>query len=188
MSKIDLFLDFDNTICNSSKAFVDLYNLLPKYNQHPDFKLADWTKSNDWNFKDVAPLSVHETETLFGNPIFFDLLEFYPNALEVLDKLKEQYNIIIVSIGTYENLQYKSKFINDYLSFCDAILIRNKGLKMDKSKVNMKNGIFIDDNQDNLFSSNASKMFCYSDKIYRWNESWHGDRLLNWLEVEKALL
>ena len=48
MKKI-LYLDVDNTICNSTKRFVEIYN--QEYNQQ-----ADWTKCYKWDLSDICPL------------------------------------------------------------------------------------------------------------------------------------
>ena len=47
-NKIDLFLDFDDTICLTSKQFVKLAN--KKYK-----KEEDWNNINRWDFKDLYP-------------------------------------------------------------------------------------------------------------------------------------
>lgn len=62
-----IFLDFDNTICNSSQAFCRSYNYL--YKDKPNFKLADWTKVEVYNFKDQCPL-VENVNIIFESDEF----------------------------------------------------------------------------------------------------------------------
>ena len=94
-----LYLDVDDTLTMSSKCYCDTYNFLYKHN--PLFKPADYTKNNDWNFAIECPLAKDKTEMIFGSTYFFDLLEPFPNAKEVLLQLKEKYQIIFVSVGTH---------------------------------------------------------------------------------------
>lgn len=184
MARQKLFIDFDSTIANSVKAFCDTYNEI--YGQAKGFKTADPEKVNQWSFADQCPLEKNP-ERIFGMGYFFTKLEFMPDALEVIIKLSEKYNIIVCSIGTYDNLYFKSEWLDMYLPFVDAILIKNKGVKMDKSCVDMSGAIFIDDHIDNLNSSNAETKICFGKK-YPWNEKWTSNWAVSWKEVEKMLL
>ena len=115
MTKPKLFLDVDDTLTMSTKAYCDTYNFLYKHN--PLFKPADYTKNNDWNFAIECPLAKDKTEMIFGSTYFFDLLEPFPNAKEVLLQLKEKYQIIFLSIGTYDNIALKTNYLADNFGF-----------------------------------------------------------------------
>jgi 5'(3')-deoxyribonucleotidase len=113
-----------------------------------------------------------------------------PNAKEVLKELNNKYNIIICSIGTNMNLSRKAKWINQYLPFIkNCILINNGNSLMDKSIVNMKDGILIDDVGSNLISSNAKYKICFG-KIFPWNAELPQDyiRIADWKDIENYLL
>ena len=179
-----LFLDFDGVIANSTKAYCYTYNGL--YGGKSGFTVADPDKVNQWDLKDQCTL-VDNPLNIFGMKSFFLTLDFMPGAQDVIGKLSEKYDIVICSIGTYDNLQYKAKWINDRLPFVDAILIKNQGVKMDKSIVDMNGALFIDDHRDNLVSSNADTKVCFGNK-YQWNEKWKGLWLNNWQLVEQCLL
>jgi len=57
---------------------------------------------------------------------------------------------------------------------------------MDKSSVDMSNGIFIDDVEDNLFSSNAKLKVLYENiPNADWNSKWRGERIKSWYDVYK---
>jgi 5'(3')-deoxyribonucleotidase len=176
----------DNTIVNSTKAFCSVYNEL--YKLHPQFELAKWELVNTYSFKDQCPL-IDEVEEIFKEDNFFNHLEFIDdNAYEVIQELTGTYQVIIVSIGTYENISLKSLWVQENLPFIkDSIFIINDGVKMDKSLINMQNGIFIDDLSCNLFSSNATYKICFG-KLKEWNENWKFDRCFNWLDVREKLL
>jgi len=58
---------------------------------------------------------------------------------------------------------------------------------MDKSIVDMKNAIFIDDVLSNLESSNAKYKIVFGDE-YEWNITNKHGRCFNWTDVETLLL
>lgn len=91
-----------------------------------------------------------------------------------------------------DNISYKSQWIKNNLSFINNVILISSavgvnGIKMDKSIVNMKNSIFIDDHIENLLRSNAELKICFG-KEYKWNDNWMGQRCFNWKEIEKILL
>lgn len=186
--KPKLFVDFDNTLVASIKAFCQTYNYFYQY--HKGFQPADWTKVNKWSFSDQCPL-LEDSEaisSIFSSKHFFRKLEFMPNAKEVLYALHKDYDIIIATLGSHLNLARKSMWIYQNLGFVkDVILLYNKKNKMDKSIVNMgKSSIFIDDVASNLESSNAELKICYG-KRYPWNVKWEGLRVYDW-ELAYGLL
>lgn len=185
--KPKLFVDFDSTICQSIKAFCRTYNYTYQFKK--GFKPADWTKVDQWDFKNQCTLlEGHEAiGDIFSSKHFFRTLEFMPNAKEILYELHKNYQIIIVSIGDNLNLARKSMWIYQNLGFVkDVVLLSNSNNKMCKSIVNMKDGILIDDVASNLESSNADVKICYG-KRYPWNDSWGGLRAYDWELVESLL-
>ena len=186
MSIQKLFIDFDNTIINTNKAFCEVYNLL--YHFHPEFKKADYTKIINYNFSCQCPL-VNNPLELFEEELFFDVCEFInDNTYEVLKELNQKYKIIIVSIGTPENISHKAIWLKENLPFVeDYILIKNSNCTMDKSIVNMEGGIIIDDMPSNLQTSNAETKILFG-KIYPWNTGWKGEHCRDWSEVGRRLL
>lgn len=197
MDKPTLFLDCDDCVIQSTKAYCEVYNFL--FKNHPLFVSADYTQNYDWNFAKVAPLAKDKTEAIFGSTYFFDLVKPFPNAVEVIQKLKEHYKIIMVSIGTHDNISLKSSWLADNFPMIDDFIgIVNKGVHMDKSIINMKpknneiNNLFIDDNENNLFSQSEPNLirYCYGVKK-PWNEQWYkmnGRWLKDWLDIEERLI
>lgn len=103
------------------------------------------------------------------------------NAKEVLNRLKNKYEIMIVSMGVQPNLFGKEIWIKDNLLFAKFIGIDMKKYK-DKSSIDMSDGILIDDEQRYLDNSNANIKICFGDE-YKWNEAWKGIRCFigqNW--------
>lgn len=186
MSIQKLFIDFDNTIINTNKAFCEVYNSL--YCFHPDFTPADYTKVTNYNFSCQCPL-VNNPLELFEEELFFDVCEFIDvNTYEVLQKLNQKYKIIILSIGTPKNIANKAYWLEEKLPFInDYILIKNSGCTMDKSIVNAEGSIIIDDIPSNLRTSNAETKILFG-KIYSWNTGWKGKHCRDWSEVGRRLL
>lgn len=187
MNKI--FLDFDGTIADSVKTYCNVYNLL--YKEQHGFIKANHSKVNRYDLKDQCNLVEHQ-EDIFSTEEFFKRLEFMPDAKDVIERLGSRYELIICSLGTLDNISFKAKWIRDNLSFIDNVIlisnvVGNQGIKTDKSIINMKDSIFIDDHSGNLFSSNAELKICFG-KEYEWNKNWTGQRCFHWKEVEKLLL
>lgn len=181
-----LFIDFDGVIVDSKKAFVNYYN--NHYQDKPGFIEADENKCNKWNFSDICPLAIDDVEDIFGQEELFNSLEFFPNAKEILEELNKDYRVIIVSIGTYNNIHHKSKWIKENLPFIkESILLAKKtGEMVNKSLVNMEGSIFIDDVSENLHSTNADLKLRFG-REYSWNEDWNGLRAANWNILNKML-
>lgn len=193
MNKKKIFIDIDNTITNSTKAFCHCYNLF--YNFESDFVPADYQLVDKWDFCDQCTLikSTNEVERIFGMQTFFANLEFInSNTKEILQKLNEKYHIILTSIGSYQNISLKSDWVHKNLPFIkDSIFYVNGGSIMDKSIINMEyNSFFIDDVSKNLNSVKSvqqSHKICFGD-IHSWNKNWNGVRCLDWDDIGKKLL
>jgi len=202
MTKSKLFLDFDSTLCQTIHSVCRIYS--DKYKHHNDFVIPHPCLETTWNFHTQCPLfTEEEIEEVFNDETMFEYLRPFPNAVDVLRKLEDYYQIIIVSVGSYENISLKCKYIKENFDFVDDFIgIINKGCVMDKSIINMRGtnmespNIFIDDSQGNLFSQHGSSnliRYCYAHNglITEWNEDWlkmGGRNFTNWLEVEKELM
>jgi len=186
--KQKLFTDFDNTLINSTKRFCSIYNKIYKY--HENFVPANWELVNTWNFKDQCSL-IENVEEIFKMKRFFKNLPLInDNTYEILIELSKKYQIIIVSIGTYENISLKSQWINEHLPFIkESIFLAKNGSYSSKDLVNMsgKGNVFIDDVVTNLNSVQVERKIAFGD-IKSWNEKWNGERALNWTEVRELLL
>lgn len=182
--KRKLYIDFDNTLVCSIKCVCDLYNEDFKY--FPDFKPVNWVDMKTWEFNELNLASREYVLTYFGQPRFFEHLEFMDNAYEVLLKLiNDGYEICIVSMGTSQNLLGKKIWLEKHLPGvkfvgCDFNTYKNK------SHIDMSDGILIDDEKRYLDSSNASIKICFGYE-YEWNKDWKELRCRNWHDVIKKL-
>lgn len=179
-----VYLDFDGVICDTIKAIVDLYN--EDFQYYKKFiKINDYD-INTWDFKECTCASSDYINTYFNQPRFFRTLRFMPWAYEVIEELRKEYNIKIVSHGYSPNLVQKEKWVNNCLPGIEFVGVNWK-THSDKSHIDMSDGIFLDDSAKNLITSNAKETICFGD-IYSWNDWWKGKRLNNWIDVHEYLL
>ncbi|MCH4886539.1 hypothetical protein EZV73_03115 [Acidaminobacter sp. JC074] len=195
--KKDLYLDFDSTIVNSDKSFCRIYNT--HYKDYENFVPADWTKHSNWAYKNICPL-IHEHEEhpiktiqdYYGSKEFFDHLEFYDHAYDVLSKLKEKYKLIICTSAFPMNASKKVLWIEEHIPQVDEIiiLIDKSGNGYGKARVAMMedDAIFIDDHPKNLHSTNASRKYLFKFKETDYNGDWDGEIVSSWKEIESLLL
>ena len=160
-----LYLDVDNTICNSTKRFVEIYN--QEYNQQ-----ADWTKCYKWDYSDICPL-LEDAEPIFARE------DFYNDKLELMDKYiktiilllhLQDYDIHFVTIGTKDNLKYKEQWLEQQFPYIrkDNYHLLEK-TNMGKEEIHMQSGILVDDNCINLLTSNSDLKICMH-KVTGWNK------------------
>ena len=161
-----LFFDVDNTICNSTKRFVEIYNEI--YDQN-----ADWKKCYKWDYSDICPL-VEDAEAIFARSDFYNnQLDFHdPYVYSILDYLYNAggYDIHFVTIGTKRNLYFKTIWLErrfPYIPKENYHLLEKT--EMGKGEVDMSKGILIDDNCINLLTSNADMKICMHKRV-EWNK------------------
>lgn len=176
-----LFIDFDNTIANSSEVIVDMLN------EHFD-KNENFEKLRKYDFSDLFPeCSYWDIEKFFNSDKMFERLKIFPNMIETVDAFKDFFDeISIVTIGTKDNLENKKRFLKENNLELTFYGIENNG-RSDKSSVDMHNGVFIDDHIGCLHSSNAKiKILMKNVENGEWNKVEPNDDIYvvnNWYEV-----
>lgn len=176
-----LFIDFDNTIANSSEVIVDMLN------EHFD-KNENFEKLKKYDFSDLFPeCSYWDIEKFFNSDEMFERLKIFPNMIETVDAFKDFFDeISIVTIGTKDNLENKKRFLKENNLELTFYGIENNG-RSDKSSVDMHNGVFIDDHIGCLHSSNAKiKILMKNVENGEWNKVEPNDDIYvvnNWYEV-----
>jgi len=178
--KNKLFCDIDNTILGTTEGFVKTYCDI--YQDHPEYTIPNWLK---------LLKGVKEVEEIFGSRELFNNLDFINhNTYDILEQLNNKYEIILVSIGSYSNIAYKTQYVKNNLPFItEAIFLVNQGCRMTKALVNMtgEGNVFLEDVESNLRSVSVWRKICFG-VIKSWNENWDGERALNWTEVANKLL
>lgn len=176
-----LFIDFDNTIANSSEVIVDMLN--EHFGKNENFE-----KLRKYDFSDLFPeCSYWDIEKFFNSDEMFERLKIFPNMTETVDAFKDFFDeISIVTIGTKDNLENKKRFLKENNLELTFYGIENNG-RSDKSSVDMHNGVFIDDHIGCLHSSNAKiKILMKNVENGEWNKVEPNDDIYvvnNWYEV-----
>ncbi len=176
-----LFIDFDNTIANSSEVIVDMLN--EHFGKNENFE-----KLRKYDFSDLFPeCSYWDIEKFFNSDEMFERLKIFPNMIETVDAFKDFFDeISIVTIGTKDNLENKKRFLKENNLELTFYEIENNG-RSDKSSVDMHNGVFIDDHIGCLHSSNAKiKILMKNVENGEWNKVEPNDDIYvvnNWYEV-----
>ena len=174
-----IYVDFDNTIVNSTKQIVKLWKR--RHNGKFDYKTIDWTEIYTYKFTELN-MSHEELMKYFDSLEFFNGLEYNEGAYSTLKHLSDiGYKIKIVSIGTKQNLLLKAKWLKEHFDFIYEYVPVFSETYKDKSHIDMSDGILIDDNSYNLCNSNAKHKICFGE-ICEWNENWTGKRIYTWYE------
>ena len=178
--KKTIVIDLDSTIINTSKTIINLYNKI-----NPDNKI-EYIEDHNWNFEPMIRTKEELSELfkLFDNPMFYgDTLVIYDKAKEVINKLCEHYNIIIMTKHNESRKPITSKFIKQMFPKVELKFVDNFS---DKGKIVQDCFLVIDDRVDSLTSFDCDVIkVCYGD--YQWNKEWKGFRMINWLEIENFL-
>ena len=179
MFKPKLFIDFDNTLVNSTVAICDVYN--EEYKYHSAFVPADWRQSQLYDFSDICPLANPDMiEWMFAQDEFFENLWPLPCAREALEHLCKEHDVYIVSIGTPLNLSKKIQYISKAFPMVkNLIMLSTKDCAADKSIIDMSDGYMIDDSLQALNSSNADVKIVFGPEL-EYNKTNQYMRLPNW--------
>lgn len=180
-----LFLDADNTIFNTTKAFIDTYMFIygRKYMYNKD-KAPKWDLVKKYDFSDQIPdLTKQQKASVFNTKTLNDKLSYYDNAKYVINELAKQTDVIIVSMCSYKSAYLKGEKIEKDMPNVKFQPIIYPHFK-DKAHIDMTDGIFIDDVTKNLHTSSADEKICfrYNNIIMDVNEDWKGKILSDWSE------
>ena len=155
------------------------------YQYYNKYKKIDWQDVNTWEFIELNAATTDYIDQYFNQKRFFDRVNLMDKADLVINQLARTHDIVFVSAGYSPNLKLKQEYIEKL--FADASFIPvNMKEYYDKSHIDMSGGIFLDDCESNLKTSNAKYKICFG-KVYPWNESWDGKRSKNWIEVLKLV-
>lgn len=168
MKKIDVYLDFDSTIVDSIKRFVDIAN--KKYNVNKSPK-----ELGDYNFKTLYnDITRSDIIDIFTSKEFFnEKLEYINGCYDVLNKYKNDINFYIVTAGFGGDLNYKKEWINNNLPFIKDVYITNSN---NKSVIDMRNAIQIDDIYECLSGTNAKiKILFKNNNNFKWQRHNNND-------------
>lgn len=156
-----IFLDFDNTLVNSSEAVCRLYNI--DYYEDPKFVEAKSENSYLWSFADVCPL-LDTPIKYFNNPRLFEILRPFEDPT-VIHNLSLKIQTYIVTMGSPENIKLKTDYMRKFYPNIDTLYISNLGTRdINKKIINMEDSIFVDDLAINLENCNAKHKYIFGSK------------------------
>ena len=174
IQKQKIVLDFDDTMVKSSEQIIRMLN--KKYGLNKTIE-----DLKDWSYSSIYPkITNAEIQELYSSIEFFNQVEWNIGVQEFLIKFNNEYEFIICSKGSKQNLFLKELFLNQHMSkmhiqdwtFIGLELNDETNCELNKSCIDFSNCIFaIDDNTNALLSINVPKKILiknYAD--YYWNE------------------
>lgn len=192
IGKRQLIIDADNTLVNSSETIIDIFRRSNKNIPKFDSKILNWDFSPYLNTPQMQKLAV----TKFETQDFYDNLSLFPNALVVLERLKENFEIIICTKPMRNSIEMKEQFIKNYIPHDRIVFLMQDDF--DKSFIGKKDSIIIDDKIECLMGGDRTLRILYGEYGYQDEEleregiKGHKDlsevvQIANWLDLEKLL-
>lgn len=183
-TRIKLFIDVDGTIINTAEKFIDKY-----CKEHNIDKTIDDLK--DWEFKSIdRKININEFLRYIETEEFFETVELNEDFLRFYITYQDNYEWNFITKGTKKNLELKRSFLRESLPTFNNVKyigIENE----DKKNYDMKNGIQVDDNINNLntnarykiliknyLETDYNRIQAPSDDIYEMN---------NWNEIAESI-
>lgn len=180
-----LILDYDNTIVNTTKAFIEAHKLICgrnyMFNKEQEPK---WELVKRYDFLDQIPsLTPIMKVATFNSQAFYDNLEYYDDAKEILEEISSKTDVHIVSMCSFDSAKIKGARLQKDLpkiKFQPIIF----PFYNDKSIIDMRGAVFMDDVTKNLKTSSADEKICfkYQDITMDVNEDWKGRVMTAWDE------
>ena len=166
--KKKLWLDFDNVIADTAKAFLQAYNVIYENTGKKDTLY--------WNFDDCG-VKKEYIPKVFESGLFFTYLKPFPNAVEMIKELAQITDVSICTVSSWENLKSKIWWLqchdlDKYVGITPIVRPSNKQIIMNKSII--QDGILVDDNPICLSSCWAEHkvLFSWQDKPYDWQKDY----------------
>ena len=169
--KIKLFLDADDTILESSRAFIDIVN--KRYAINPPKQLKNL---RDWGYRSLFPsMTNEEIVEIYDSAEFFDTVKINSDFENFYLKHEYDFEWNIVTKGHESNIKHKEKYFKSRLPQATVIGCRFDSIEkqnFDKSHIDMNYGIQIDDRTDCLIGTNANiKILFKNNQEFDWNRT-----------------
>lgn len=179
MSKIKLYIDFDDTLADSNKALRMLYADVFKTHVPPE--LLEWDGRDQFK---LAPEGW--VKNVFKEDEIWKYIRLFKDCEPILQKLKDSdlFDMQICSIGYPNNIKNKIDFLERYNMgryFSEYHLITKATDKFEMGKDIIQDGILIDDNIKNFGKVKRPILFTIGEEKL-WNSGWEGSRIKGWNE------
>lgn len=172
-------IDLDGVVFNTIKKICQLYNEDFQYYVNYTEILPEYIRT--WDFDEMVCASREYIDQYFCQPRFFENLDLMPCAKWIIRKLSDDFEINFVSSGRIPNLKLKEIWKQQFFPYARLIGVDIEN-HQDKSHIDLRDAIFIDDSANNLQTSNALYKICFGE-VLPWNENWEGLRYQTWVEV-----
>lgn len=169
--KIKLFIDADDTILESSKAFIDIVNRQDNINPPKTHE-----ELRDWKYRSLFPYMTNERIVeIYDSEEFFNIVKINPDFKNFYLKHENDFEWNIVTKGHKSNIEHKQKYFKKHLPKAKVVGCRfdsKEEQNFDKSHIDMDYGIQIDDRTDCLIGSNANiKILFKNNRNFYWNRT-----------------
>ena len=180
-----IYIDFDNTIVDSTKAFVDRYNMMNDTN-------IDSSDIVSYDFKPQIQLTNEQISEAFGTYSLYDYLKPYEYVERALMRLRCLPNVelYLISNCSDDSVIQKVLWLNKHpkINYCfTGKIFLSISKPYDKSIVDMSNSILIDDHKLNHMCSDAKYKFAFKDNQKReWYPNYDEDGVIvksSWKDI-----
>ena len=159
--KQKIFWDVDDVILNTSEALIEIINKKYRIPQGLEPKTVDDQKS--WGYKSILrSFTEGQLFEILESDEFWKKVRINKDFKMLLDTgLLDNYDNVLVTKGTLTNLSLKIGYLKSHGLNCnrdftyDPIVIEAGESATDKSAIDMRGSIQIDDNITNLINTNA---------------------------------
>lgn len=116
---------------------------------------------------------------IFNSKELFDKLEVFDGCASLFNYFQDYIDVAIVTVGTEENQKLKQEwFLNSDLIVSQMFCLDDDGSDKEKQKIDMSNGIMIDDKIDVLRNVNAKVKILFRNGVdAEWNKVENGDNV-----------
>ena len=169
--KIRLFIDADDTILESSKAFIDIVNRQDNINPPKTYE-----ELQDWRYQSLFPyMTTKRVAEIYDSEEFFNIVKVNPDFKSFYLKYENDFEWYIVTKGHKSNIEHKQKYFKKHFPKAKVVGCRfdsKEEQNFDKSHIDMDYGIQIDDRTDCLIGSNANiKILFKNNRDFYWNRT-----------------
>lgn len=185
MTRRTIVIDCDDVLINSGQALRDL---------HFEKTGESIPEILTWNGSDVLGENYPDDyiESLFLDEGFWRNVKLFPNAKEVLIRLRDSGKFILklCTIGRPSNIVAKIDFlyVNGFDEIFDEYIFLAKNGRMEMDKSFLEGFILLDDNCKNLKSDRIDNHILFQGESHKsWNDSWRGITVYDWLGVERMI-
>ncbi len=176
MTKLRIAIDMDDVMAATAKKFIKIYNQTHNENlKEEDFKGKKF-------YHVISPEKYQQVHHAVFEVGFFRDVEVMTDAIEIVEKLNDKYEVFIVSAANEfpNSLKEKIDWLAEHFPF---ISWRNIVFCGDKSIISAD--IMIDDHEKNLSTFKGRTLMF--DAVHNQHNHEY-ERVNSWKEIEKLLL